>query len=188
MYDSSALLKSLNKVMRIRKKCPIHRKSSPNMVFRSSSSSRFQISWKHGTHLHFSQKMPKGQVRKDGRLSNMQIAEDRGWCYKWTGQLMTSVTNLMTSCLNTIIKSFMLKGQFFVHSDFPLVIFPDVPIIRLVLIAFRFLYLVSLPPQRINSLRIFIQYSFFSVTHPSSASPSPPRHHRLLVIRAFLLI
>lgn len=58
--------------------------------------------------------MPKGQVRKDGRLSNMQIAEDRGvWCCKWTGQLMTSVTNLMTSCLNTVIKSFMLKGQFF---------------------------------------------------------------------------
>lgn len=74
--------------------------------------------------------MPKGQVRKDGRLSNMQIAEDRGvWCCKWTGQLMTSVTNLMTSCLNTVIKSFMLKGQFFAHSDFPLVIFPDVPII-----------------------------------------------------------
>lgn len=104
---------------------------------------------------------------------------------------MTSVTNLLTSCLNTVIKSFMLKGQFFVHSDFPLVIFPDVPIIRLVLIAFLsfwVLYLVSLPPQRINSLRIFIQYSFFSVTHPSSASPSPPRHHRLLVIRIFLFI
>lgn len=148
--------------------------------------------WKCGTHLHFSQKMPKGQVRKDGRLSNMQMAEDRGgWCCKWTGQLMTSVTNLMTSCLNTVIKSFMLKGQFFVHSDFPLVIFPDVPIIWLILIAFLsfwVLYLVSLPPQRIYSLRIFIQYSFFSVTHPSSASPSPPRHHRLLVIRVFLLI
>lgn len=90
--------------------------------------------------------MPKGQVRKDGRLSNMQIAEDRGvWCCKWIGQLMTSVTNLMTSCLNTVIKSFMLKGQFFAHSDFPLVIFPDVPIIWLILIeclSFWVLYLV----------------------------------------------